>query len=141
MWYFPMSDQCRLKIFTTHYIVPYPLPLHQVLHAVFQVSATVFITIEDINDNTPTFQNTPYQTRISEVRITLIDLKNDRTFLCIYPKMCGKLITDRCANWDDVQYSYTPCGRPHPSERFNSSHSLPKLGIQLNLSANATMGN
>jgi len=28
----------------------------------------VLITIEDINDNTPVFKNTPYQTEISEVR-------------------------------------------------------------------------
>lgn len=42
------------------------------IRLLFQVSATVFITIEDINDNTPIFQNTPYKTEISEVRMNKV---------------------------------------------------------------------
>ena len=45
-------------------------------YAIFQVSATVFITIEDINDNRPAFQNTPYQKSVSEVSVKPTDEPN-----------------------------------------------------------------
>ena len=61
-----------IVIISQEFVMHIQLHLHQAVHVIFQVSATVFITIEDINDNTPTFQSTPYQTRISEVRKGLL---------------------------------------------------------------------
>ena len=54
------------------------------IRLLFQVSATVFITIEDINDNTPIFQNTPYKTEISEVRKKRLQTRNLQNLLDIF---------------------------------------------------------
>lgn len=66
----------------------------------------MFITIEDINDNTPIFRNTPYQTEISEVRKQAYRPEKMTNLLGIYPAskqnakkfVSVKMTTNKCPN-------------------------------------------